>query len=217
MAPAVQVLDIWSGVDAEGWPWPGVTVAPLTGGMQAGSFDPREQVAGLVFGVLVLGSICWEGVFPPRLGEMQIKSFDPGVQVTLGEGSVEGWPCPGATLPPPNGGVVDGIFVETMLPDVGSEPRGLSPVEGRVVSGVVPGGVPELPLPIGMLVKLVVLPWPCPGGVEIPLGLILLLPIVGVQLASTPGIHDFEPLGTLVESSTVPWLGLLGPGGVWLT
>lgn len=150
---------------------------------------------------------------------MQTESLDPGVQMTLlplGEGDVEGWPCPGATLPPPKGGEVDGLFGETPPPDGGSEPGGLSPVGFAGAPGVVPGVVPELLLLLGMLVKLVILSWPWPGDVGLPLGLTLLLPIVGVQLASTPGIHDFGPPGTSVEGTTVPWLGLSGPGGVLL-
>ncbi len=41
-------------------------------------------------------------------------------------------------------------------------------------------------------------------------------PPVGVQLASIPGIHDFEPPGTLVEGAVAPCPGPLGPVGVML-
>ncbi len=107
--------------------------------MQAGSFDPGEQVVELVLGVLALVWL-WPGGMPPLgLDKMHASSPDPGVQVIelpLVDGVVEVWPCPGATPPPPNGDEGDGLLVEPQLPDGGAEPGGLSPPGGTVVPGV---------------------------------------------------------------------------------
>ncbi len=79
------------------------TPPPPTGEVQAGSFDPGEQVVELVLGVLALVWL-WPGGMPPLgLDKMHASSPDPGVQVIelpLVDGVVEGWPCPGATPPP---------------------------------------------------------------------------------------------------------------------
>lgn len=149
---------------------------------------------------------------------MQAASLDPGVHVVeppLGDDDVEACPCPGPALPPPNGGDEGGLSVEPVLPDEGVNPGGFPPPEGNVGPCVCPGvalGFPPL-LP-GGLVKLVVLPWPWPGDAGVALGVVSLLLGVGVQLASIPGTHEFEPLGTFVEGSDVTWPEPPGPVGV---
>jgi hypothetical protein len=64
---------------------------------------------------------------------MQAKSFDPGVHMVeplVGGGNVEGWTCPGATLPPPNGGEEGRLVMECPDTDRGVEFGVFSPPEG---------------------------------------------------------------------------------------
>jgi hypothetical protein len=162
---------------------------------------------------------------------MQAGSVDPGVQVIgpiLGD-DVEGWPCPGAALPPLTEEEVDGLPVEPTPPPGGVKLGRLAPPGGNGGPGVC--NVPALGLPplAEGLVPVAVPLCPSLGDVGPRPGLTLLSP-VGEQSASTPGpqsceppkppvgvqsapvlrTQDFDPLGTLVEDTVVPCPGLLG-------